>query len=83
MSAVALETRRLANPVELRMAGLRALNDALGYNMAQEFMSLNFAGSGDFTRERHEQPERSFEEVTADILRLDAERRARTGNLAR
>jgi len=61
-------------PVELRMAGLRALNDALGYDGAQEFLNLSFGGSGDFTKERHEQPEPSHEEAIAEIMRLQNER---------
>jgi hypothetical protein len=32
-----------------------------------------FIGRGDFTKERHERPERSMEEIEADILRLEAE----------
>jgi len=38
-----------------------------------------FEKRGDWTKERHEKPERSAEEVDADILRLQAERRARMG----
>ena len=66
-----------SNPIELRKAGLRALSNALGYEGAQEFMKLSFGGSGDFTKEKYERPERSFEEVTAELLKLDAELRAR------
>ena len=52
------------NPVELRKTEHRVLKP-------------NFGGSGDFTKEKYERPERSFEEVTAELLRLDAELRAR------
>jgi len=58
------------NPVELRMVGLRALNDALGYDGTQAFMNLSFGGSGDFTKDRHEWPEPSHEEAIAEIMRL-------------
>jgi len=34
----------------------------------------NFIGRGDFTKKRHEKPERTEEEVDADIMRIQAER---------
>jgi len=67
MSATAVR-----NPIEIRKAGLRALNDALGYDGAQAFL-LQFSGTGDFARERKESPEPSHEEVMADIYRLQDE----------
>jgi hypothetical protein len=63
----------IGNPIELRKAGNRALNAALGHDNAQAFLKL-CRGSGDFTKERHEQPEPSHEEAVAGILRLQEER---------
>jgi len=34
----------------------------------------NFIGRGDFTKKRHEKPERTEEEADADIMRIQAER---------
>jgi len=66
-------TTSARSPIELRKAGLRALTVALGHDDAQAFLK-QYSGTGDFTRERHERPERSHEEVAADILRLQKER---------
>jgi hypothetical protein len=64
------------NPIEVRKAGLRALNTALGYDVTRAFMAQSFGGEGDFTKERHEQPEPGFEELTAQLRQIDAEMRA-------
>jgi len=64
------------NPIEVRKAGLRALNAALGYDAAQAFMAQSFGGAGDYTKERRELPEPSFEELTAQLWQIDAEMRA-------
>jgi len=61
------------SPAELRKAGLQALDAALGHDDAQAFLRLPSGGYGDFTKERHERPERSNEEIFADILRLQEE----------
>ena len=66
-TAVAMDT------IELRKAGLSALNAALGPDNAQAFLR-QYGGTGDFTKERHELPQRSHEEVMADIMRLQEER---------
>jgi hypothetical protein len=62
------------SPAELRKAGLQALNAALGRDDAQAFLQLPSGGSGDFTKERHERPEPSNEEILAGILRLQEEK---------
>jgi hypothetical protein len=59
--------------IELRKAGLDALNTALGPDNAQAFLR-QYGGTGDFTKERHEQPEPSNEEIFAGIMRLQEER---------
>jgi len=65
----------IRNPIEVRKAGLRALNRALGYEGAQAFMSQHFDGVGDWTQERHELSNLSFEKLTASLERVDAEMR--------
>jgi hypothetical protein len=64
-------TTNTINPVELRNAGIKALNAALGPDNARAF--LRQRGSGDFTKERHERPERTNEEILADVLRIQEE----------
>jgi hypothetical protein len=66
--SIAINTK---NPIELRNAGIKALNAALGSANAQAF--LNQRGCGDFTKERHERPERTNEEILADVLRIQEE----------
>jgi len=66
--SIAINTK---NPIELRNAGIKALNAALGSANAQAF--LNQRGFGDFTKERHERPERTNEEILADVLRIQEE----------
>jgi len=63
------------NPIEIRKAGLRALNKALGYEGTQIFMTQSFGGTGDYTKEKYELEEPSFEELTAELWRVDAEMR--------
>jgi hypothetical protein len=60
------------NPIELRKAGLRVLNAALGHDNAQAFLR-QYSGTGDFTKERHEQPDPSNEEIFAGIMRIQEE----------
>jgi hypothetical protein len=55
------------NPVEIRVAGLRSLNEA-----TRVFMMQSVGGTGDYTREKYEQPEPSFEELTAELRQIDA-----------
>jgi len=66
----------LKNPVEVLKAGYNALNEALGYDGTLAFMEQVFSGSGDYTKEKYERTEPSFEEVTAELRRIDAEMRA-------
>jgi len=64
------------NPGEVRKAGMRALNAALGYDGARAFMRQSFGGKGDYTKEKHDRPEPSFEELTAELRIIDAEMKA-------
>jgi len=64
------------DPAELRKAGLRALNEALGYNGAVAFIGQYLGGTGDYTKEKYEQPEPSFEELAEELFRAEAEMQA-------
>jgi hypothetical protein len=66
----------IMNPIEVRKAGLRALNRALGYEGTQAFMNQHFKGIGDWTQERHELPNLNFDNLTADLEQIDARMRA-------
>jgi len=69
-------TVNVKNPGEVRKAGMRALNAALGYDGAQAFMRQSFGGKGDYTKEKYDRPEPSFEELTVELRIIDAEMRA-------
>ena len=66
----------IKNPIEVRKAGLRALNRTLGYEGTQAFMSQHFEGVGDWTQERHELPEMGFEKLTAKLEQVASDMRA-------
>ncbi len=55
------------NPVELRIAGYMALREALGVDNALRFMQDCNPGSGDYTKEKYEQPDISIDELFAMI----------------
>jgi len=73
----AIMETNVRNPIEVRKAGLHALNRELGYEGTQAFMSLHFEGVGDWTEDRHHQPEESFEDFMSRIEQADAEITAR------
>jgi len=58
----------LKNPIDVREAGLKALNAALGYDGARAFID-QYEGVGDFTSEKYDRPEPSFEELTERLKR--------------
>ncbi|MDR2692992.1 MAG: hypothetical protein LBB74_02105 [Chitinispirillales bacterium] len=66
----------LDNPIEVREAGLKALNAALGYRGAQAFIG-QYEKVGDFTAEKYDRPEQPFERVLAKIEQASADIRAR------
>jgi len=66
------------NPIEVRRAGIQALNDTLGREGARAFMLLNLHRAGDFTAEKYERPQELFDEYTARLLRLEAEKKAQS-----
>jgi hypothetical protein len=69
-------TVNVKNPGDVRKAGMRALNAALGYDGAQAFMRQSFGGKGNYTKEKYDRPEPTFEELTAQLRKVDAEMRA-------
>ena len=66
----------LKNPIEVREAGLKALNTALGYEGTLAFID-QYEGSGDFTAEKYDRPVQSFEDITARIKKASEEIKAR------
>jgi hypothetical protein len=58
------------NPIEVRKAGIRALNEALGYDVAQAFLK-QFTGTGDIVQTLRELPEPSLDELFDNVTRLD------------
>jgi len=61
----------LGKPDELREVGVRALQDALGDETAQEFLKLWRGTPGaDFNKWLNEQPQKSADEMEAEIIRL-------------
>ena len=65
----------IMNPIEVRAAGIRALNHALGADIAQMFMKQCFGGSGDYTAEKQTRPPKSDAELNQfeELYKVDAE----------
>jgi len=53
------------NPIEVRAAGLRALNKELGADVARVFIKQYFGGRGDLTKEKYDEPDWTPEEFDA------------------
>jgi len=68
-------TINLKNPIEVRIAGMRALNAALGYEGTRAFMRQSFGGKGDYTKEKYDRPEPNYEEAMAELREIDTEMR--------
>ncbi|MCD7847631.1 MAG: hypothetical protein LUG49_06355 [Oscillospiraceae bacterium] len=56
-----------SNPIEIRMAGYAALREALGPVGAIQFLQQGSSGSGDYTKEKYEQPQPTLDEIIAEI----------------
>jgi len=69
----------VTNPVELRRACYRAINDVYGYDVTRAFINQFCGGTGDYTKEKQEYPEPDFDEYAAELLKLDAELAAQGG----
>ena len=75
MDTAVIDTR---NPVDVRDAALRVLNEHLGPDITRAFMG-QYAGRGDFTAERQEWPDESIDEIAERLKKIDAKERARRG----
>ena len=64
------------NPIEVRRAALRVLNEQLGPDVTQAFIQ-QYEGTGNFTEERHLIPEPDTQELIARIRKASAEIQAR------
>ncbi|MBD5501464.1 MAG: hypothetical protein HDR10_09750 [Lachnospiraceae bacterium] len=53
----------LSNPIEIRNAGIKALQEALGPVGMVKFMQQYDVGYGDYTKEKQEQPDISLDEI--------------------
>jgi len=65
------------NPVEVREAGLQALNDVLGPDVTRVFINQYFGGIGDYTKEKYEEPdltEAEFNEIV-ELAKAETEQR--------
>lgn len=56
----------LNSPIDIRNAGMKALEDALGPIGMVKFMQQYDNGHGDYTKEKYEEPEMKLEEL--DVL---------------
>ncbi len=54
--------------VKSRLAGYETLREVLGTDVALSFLRLFDSGSGDYTKEKYEQPDISLEEIVAGIM---------------
>ena len=61
------EPINLFSPKSIREAGLKALNDALGPVGAARFMQQFEDGHGDYTKEKYDLPDESFDEIEARL----------------
>ena len=57
----------LNSPADVRSAGTKVLIDALGPVGFARFIQQFENGYGDYTKEKYEQPEPSFEELDAEL----------------
>lgn len=64
----------VGNPIELKAAGIRLLNEGLGADAARAFMKQCFGGRGDLTKEKYDEPDMTPEEFSAmmDVVKNDA-----------
>ena len=53
----------LSNPIEIRNAGIKALQEALGPVGMVKFMQQYDMGYGDYTKEKQKQPDISLDEI--------------------
>jgi len=70
----------VGNPIEVREAVLLVVNEHLGPDVAQAFMG-QYVGSGDFTAEKYDRPQRNFDEITARVKEAGERIRMRRNNV--
>jgi len=57
----------LNNPAEVRRVGISALNDALGPAGMTIFLQQFESGTGDYTKEKYEQPDVPLADLAAQL----------------
>lgn len=62
------------NPDEVRRAGFKVLSKELGAAGFIRFMQQFYEGKGDYTKEKYDRPEMSWEEIMSEIDKLRLER---------
>ena len=55
------------NPAELRAAGMQVLTEALGPVGFARFIQQMESGSGDYTKEKSDQPDYSIDEIEREL----------------
>jgi len=60
----------LNSPADVRVAGTKVLVDALGPVGYARFIQQFERGNGDYTKEKYEQPEPSFDEQDLELKNL-------------
>ncbi|MBR5950772.1 MAG: hypothetical protein IKZ87_04990 [Actinomycetaceae bacterium] len=65
------ETLNLNSRAAVRTVGMQALMHALGPVGMARFLQQTEDGHGDYTKEKHSTPEPTWEELRADLKRLD------------
>ena len=60
----------LNSPVDVRAAGTKVLVDALGPVGFARFIQQFETGYGDYTKEKYEQPDLSFEELDKELQKF-------------
>lgn len=61
----------LSSPIEVRNAGMKALQEALGSGGMVKFMQQYDMGYGDYTKEKQKQPDMSLEEMDVLLKNMD------------
>lgn len=61
----------LSSPIDVRNAGMKALQEALGPVGMVKFMQQYDMGYGDYTKEKQEQPDMSLEEIDTLLKNVD------------
>ena len=60
----------IENPAEVRIAGMLALNKALGPVGTVRFLQQFNQGNGDYTKEKYETPEPSMDDIIEKLRQI-------------